>query len=95
MMMMRTVTVMTVMMSLSESITKFDRRRQIGAGAGGDLLGSHCIERAACMRRGDNMLGWDMREHVFTDQSLSFQVSSDRVPLPSSRHSEQQTGTGA
>ena len=55
MMMMRTVTVMIVMMSLSEAITKFDRRRQIGAG--GDLLASHCIERAACMRRGDNMLG--------------------------------------
>ena len=57
---MMTVTVMIVMMSLSEAITKFDRRRQIGAG--GDLLASHCIERAACMRRGDNMLGWDMRE---------------------------------
>ena len=57
MIMMRTVTVMIVMMSLSEAITKFDRRRQIEAGAGGDLLASHCIERAACMRRGDNMLG--------------------------------------
>ena len=64
MMMMRTVTVtvMTVIISLSEAITKFDRRRQIGAGVGGDLLASHCIERAACMRRGDNMLGWDMLE---------------------------------
>ena len=66
MMMMRTVTVtvMTVIISLSEAITKFDPRRQIGAGAGagGDLLASHCIERAACMRRGDNMLGWDMLE---------------------------------
>ena len=61
-MMMRTVTVMTVIISLSEAITKFDQRRQIGAGAGGDLLASHCIERAACMRRGDNMLGWDMLE---------------------------------
>ena len=58
MMMMRTVIVMTVM-TVSEAITKLelDRRRQIGTAAGGDLLGSHCIERAACMRRGDNMLG--------------------------------------
>ena len=88
---------MTVMMSLSEAITKFDRRRQIGAGAGGDLLASHCIERAACMRRGDNMLGWGhVREHAMCDHlSLSFQVPSDRVPFPSSRHPEQQTGTGA
>ena len=58
MMMMRTVIVMTVMMTLSEAITKSDRRRQIGTAVGGDLLGSHCIERAACMRRGDTMLGW-------------------------------------
>ena len=55
MMMMRSVMVTTLMATLASTITKFERRRQ--AGAGGDLLTSHCIQRAACMRQGDNMMG--------------------------------------
>ena len=69
MMMMRTVIVMTVM-TVSEAITKLDRRRQVGIAAGGDLLGSHCIERAACMRRGDNMLGWGNRRKFAMSESV-------------------------
>ena len=53
--MMRSVMVTTLMATLASTITKFERRRQ--EGAGGDLLTSHCIQRAACMRQGDNMMG--------------------------------------
>ena len=37
----------------NSAITKFERKRQ----AKNDLLSMHCIERTACMRQGNNMIG--------------------------------------
>ena len=55
---------MTVMMmsGMVRGITKFQMKRQTDSN---DLLGRHCIERRACMRRGDNMLGSLVTEFPF------------------------------